>query len=199
MKNKKLVTMVASLALVAIVGVGATLAYFPDKDAATNVITMGHVDIELTEPSFPEDKEVTNIKPGDVIAKDPTVTVQEGSEDAYVRVKLEITGDITDAQKAQLLEKAAGEYKYLDIDTDVWKQSGNYFYYNGVLKAGEVVTLFTEVTIPAEWDNSVADKTFNIAITAEAIQADNVTPIEDDGMISGWPEAAIQEYVEDVK
>lgn len=197
MKNKKLITIIASLALVAVIGIGTTLAYFTDNDAAKNVITMGHVDIELTEPNFPEDKEVENIKPGDVIVKDPTITVADDSEDAYVRLELKVTGDISDAQKAQLLEKDEdGQYKYLQvIDTAKWQQAGDYFYYNGILKAGDEVVLFEKVCIPAEWDNSVADKTFNIELKAEAIQAENVTPDTDaDGMIVGWPEAEILQY-----
>lgn len=201
MRNKKLITMVASLALVAVVGIGATLAYFTDRDEATNVITMGHVDIDLEEPNFPggpEGGEIENVVPGDEITKDPTVTVQEGSEDAYIRVKLNIVSDDVDFPAeylAQLLAKNAdGTYKYLNIDTTVWAEADGYFYYNQVVKAGQQVVLFDTVTIPAEWNNTVADKSFKIEITAEAIQADNVTPVEKDNMIVGWPEAVILEY-----
>ena len=45
MKKKSIITMVAALAFVGAIGVGSTLAYFTDNDAATNVVTMGHVDI----------------------------------------------------------------------------------------------------------------------------------------------------------
>ena len=48
MKNRKLLVAATSTALVAVVGIGATLAYFTDSDDATNVVTMGHVDINLT-------------------------------------------------------------------------------------------------------------------------------------------------------
>ena len=51
MKNKKLLTAATSVALVAVVGVGATLAYFTDSEEQTNVVNMGHVDIDLTETS----------------------------------------------------------------------------------------------------------------------------------------------------
>ena len=49
MKKKSLVSLLAAVSLVAVVGVGSTLAYFTDSDVATNVVTMGHVDIVLTE------------------------------------------------------------------------------------------------------------------------------------------------------
>lgn len=50
MDKKKMITMLVALTLVATVGIGATLAYFTDKDAVTNVITMGKVDVSLEEP-----------------------------------------------------------------------------------------------------------------------------------------------------
>lgn len=195
MKNKKLVSMVVSLALVAVVGVGATLAYFTDSQAATNTITMGHVDIDLKEPNFEGGEEggtITGIVPGDVIAKDPTVTVESGSEDLYLR--LDVT--VTEGFEEILATNDDGTYKYLNnLNTADWKQVGNYFYYNKVLTAGDKVTLFDEVVIPAEWDNTVADKSFDIVVKAEAIQADNVEVTKDEnGMIIGWPEAVIKEY-----
>ena len=48
--NKKRVTALAvSLSLVAVIGIGATLAYFTDQTDTQNVINMGHVDIDLVE------------------------------------------------------------------------------------------------------------------------------------------------------
>ena len=198
MKNKKLISMIAAVALVAVVGIGATLAYFTDKDDASNIVTMGHVDIDLKEPNFSggaDGGEIKNVTPGQEISKDPTVKVENGSEKAYIRLKLEVTG-LDDAHKAQLLAKNTnGTYKYLDIDMDKWTESNEYFYYtgnkgtgqlDGVLVAGESVTLFEHVTIPGdEWKNEVVDTAFNIVITAEAIQADNFTPKTVNG-VYGW-------------
>ena len=41
MKNKKVLMAAASTALVAVVGIGATLAYFTDQADTENVVTMG--------------------------------------------------------------------------------------------------------------------------------------------------------------
>ena len=49
MNKKKLAGLALSLGLVSVVGVGATLAYFTDQASIANVVTMGHVDINLTE------------------------------------------------------------------------------------------------------------------------------------------------------
>ena len=62
MKKKSLVSVLAAVCLIAVVGVGSTLAYFTDSDAATNVVTMGHVDIELDEPQFSAENENNTIE-----------------------------------------------------------------------------------------------------------------------------------------
>ena len=116
--NKKLLTAATSVALVAVVGVGATLAYFTDNDSTSNTVTMGHVDIDLTETTnASEGEEPTtidpdtgmqfdNIMPGDVLSKIPRITVQPDSQNAYIRVKMDIEAtdsDITE-EDLQLLE-----------------------------------------------------------------------------------------------
>lgn len=197
MNKKKLTGLVASLALVGVVGLGATLAYFTDSDKATNTIVMGHVDVDLTEPEFDKnpDKTIENVTPGQEIVKDPTVAVKEGSNDSYIRVSMNVEG-LNEEQKASLLAKNAdGSYKNLDINMSDWKESADgYFYYvgtyaegqkEGVLKAGQEVKLFNTVKIPTTWGNDAADVTFTIDVKAEAIQADNFTPTEVNGNY-GW-------------
>ncbi len=49
MSKKKILTIAISVALVAILVVGASLAYFTDTKEATNVFTIGNVKIELLE------------------------------------------------------------------------------------------------------------------------------------------------------
>ena len=91
MNKKRLAVAGLSVGLVAVAGIGATLAYFTDQDVATNVVEMGHVDIELDEPIFSRmyvNNTITNVVPNQSIKKDPTITVGEGSEDCYLRVQL---------------------------------------------------------------------------------------------------------------
>ena len=190
--------MVAALALVGAIGVGSTLAYFTDNDAATNVVTMGHVDITLTEKSgdeiTDEGLEFANIVLGDVLSKEPVITVVKGSESCYLRAKIEISGldkivvnNVETDYTPSLLEN-------INIGTDwVLNQDDGYYYYKNKMekKANEdqPVSLFTTVTIPTSWGNEVADAEFTIAITAEAIQADNFTPAKTNGVITGWTDA----------
>lgn len=196
METKKLKKLVLACGLVAALGVGATLAYFTDQESATNVITMGHADIDIDEPNFDPDKEIEDVKPGDVITKDPTVTVTTDSVDVYVRFKITFTG-LTQTQVNDLMSKKDdGTYKYLDINPRFWREEVNtneaysyYFYYtlgSGVLTAGDQVKLFDTVTIPEKWGNEIAGETFNIVVGADAVQADNFTPgVNADG-VYGW-------------
>ena len=186
MKKKSLVSLAVAVSLIAVIGVGSTLAYFTDNDAANNVVTMGHVDIELEEPQFAEANEnntIENVVPNQTITKDPTITVVAGSESCYLRAKVEISDKLTADQAAELLEN-------INIDDEKWVLStdGYYYYQDKVEKAAEdqTVVLFDTVVIPELWGNEVANLSFKIDVTAEAIQADNFTPATTDGTINGW-------------
>jgi len=88
---KKKITLVAtSVLLVAAMVIGGTLAYFTDvTETKENTFTVGNVDIELTEPSW-DANETHNLMPAASFAKNPTITVQQGSEDAWVFMKVEM-------------------------------------------------------------------------------------------------------------
>ncbi len=192
MKNKKLGTLVASLALVAALGVGATLAYFTDSDEKTNTITMGNVDIDLDEPDWDDDNpdgEIDDVKPGQEIVKDPTITVTAGSESLYLRAKIEYTG-LSDAQIADLEPN-------IDINRTNWvkAEDGYYYYQTKVEKNVEAqeIEFFNKVTIPSSWGNEIANVTFTIDVSAEAVQADNFTPETNNaGQIIGWNDVTIE-------
>lgn len=200
MKNKKLLTAAVSTALVAVVGIGATLAYFTDSEEVSNVVTMGHVDITLSEEetgNIPgEGLTFDNVMPGDVLDKTPQILLNADSQDAYVRMKMDIEttgGNITEADIEELRQGLTEDIT--GTDTGWYLGADGYYYYNDALSAGEQVTFFETVTIPTDWKNNTADGTFTIKLTAEAIQAANVTPeTTPAGMISAWPEADIEQY-----
>ncbi len=169
MNKKSLITMLVALCLVGAVGVGATLAYFTDKTNVENKVTMSHVDISIyengNEMKDGEGLTFEDVLPGNTVEKQASVLVNEGSADCYVRVKVGFTGNapLDDDDKTALL---AG------IDEDAWTYADGYYYYNSVMKDKKEAVLFETVKIPERWGNAYADKTFNISIVAEAIQAD---------------------------
>ena len=89
MKKKSILVAAIAVMLVAALVVGGTLAYFTDTKGAKNTFTVGNVDIDLNEPSWNKD-ENHMLYPGASYEKDPTITVKEGSQDAYVFLKLDL-------------------------------------------------------------------------------------------------------------
>ena len=186
MKNKKLI----ALAIAGVLGIGAiaggTLAYFTDSDNKTNVITMGHVDVDLEEPGW---ENPNNVQPGNKYLKDPQISVVDGSEDAYLRAKVTVTlkdknGNDVMVDGEQLLPALS---EVVDIN-DGWNptpDADGYYYYNTKVSAPTTVSLFKvkgegenkyTVEIPMSWGNAYADTVLTIDIVAEGIQADNFTP-----------------------
>lgn len=111
-KTNKTKFAVLLLALALLVGgvVGGTLAWLIDTTGEiVNTFTVGDINIELTEPDAPENKEFKMV-PGSDIAKDPTVTVKSGSEACWLFVKVE-------AENGVVLKNAEGKYAAADYIT----------------------------------------------------------------------------------
>lgn len=90
MKKKSILMAAIAVMLVAVLVVGGTLAYFTDKsDAKVNTFTMGNVGIDLTETAWDADADHTLV-PGKFYDKNPTITVDANSQDAYVFLKLDL-------------------------------------------------------------------------------------------------------------
>ena len=89
-KNRKLTAGILG-AMALLLATGSTLAYFTDKEQASNRITIGKVDITLTEPKWDalSESDKQNITPGKELVKDPTVT-NTGINDAFVFLKVKV-------------------------------------------------------------------------------------------------------------
>ena len=96
-KSKALLLTLCAVLLVA-ASVMGTMAYLTSNDTVTNTFTVGKVAIKLDEANVGTDGKVidaTRVKaneykllPGLTYTKDPTVTVLDGSEESYVRMKV---------------------------------------------------------------------------------------------------------------
>lgn len=85
--KKKLVAAIASVCLVAALGVGATLAYYTSvSDAAVNTFTVGNVKIDLLEPEW-DSEEGKNLMPGAEVSKNPYI-VNTGASAGYMMLKV---------------------------------------------------------------------------------------------------------------
>lgn len=84
--KKKMVIPVIGLVLLLCMAVGGTVAYLMDQTKSiTNTFTYGDINIDLKETTGEEYK----MMPGIEIKKDPMVTVEKGSEDCWLYVKLD--------------------------------------------------------------------------------------------------------------
>ena len=122
MTKKKLMMAGLSAGLVAVVGVGGTLAYLSDKsEVVTNTFTIGKgflpgpdgkqaIKIDETDVKNPagprvQGNEYKDLLPGDEVTKDPMVYLTGGSVESYVFVKL----DGVDELEAVTAKDASGK------------------------------------------------------------------------------------------
>lgn len=143
--KKKIVTSCLVVALLVLGIVGASLAYFTDKDAKDNVFTTGKVDISLEE-NFEDNAKLLpatgSAQAGTLqngVTKEIQVINNTGSEDAYVRVHIAIpnildNGDPSfDAGKNVLHfnynEDSIGAYKWDWSKTAGAPYDGDWNYY----------------------------------------------------------------------
>lgn len=162
--KKKLFISVVAVALVACFAIGGTLAWLTAKtDPKVNTFTVGDIGITLTES---EDLDLKMI-PGHTIFKDPKVSVDAGSEDCYLFVKVEESENFenfmayTMAANWTKLENETGVYYRVVNTTDVTRE----FY---VLADNQVSVLGT---VTKEMLNALTEGTYpTLTFTAYAVQ-----------------------------
>ena len=103
-KGKKVLVLILCLVALAVGSAVGTMAYLTDYDAVTNTFTVGNVILTLDEADVKTDgsyetdhnqrvqENQYHLLPGHTYIKDPTVTVEEGSADAYVRMIVKVEG-----------------------------------------------------------------------------------------------------------
>ena len=196
-----------SLVIVAILAIGATLAYFTDTKTATNTFTMGDVKIKLDETNVndPDGDRVTSnaydVYPGAEVMKDPIVH-NVGKNGAYIRATVNVSNWMNlvaayypdfketfpnEGYKAalNLLVGDLGEgWSVVDVEAGDVFTIGQFdakfvLKYDGVLASGADTTpIFEKVSIPAGITNASAESFNQIKIVAQAMQADGFTSWE---------------------
>ena len=209
MKNIRKVLFLAICAVLVVVGsVLGTLAYLTDTEAVTNTFTVGSVGLNLDETDAKPDgtKESDNrvkaneyhLLPGHTYIKDPTVTVDAGSEEAYIRMILTINKqDALDGIFAEINEGKRDPITIQDVLTgwasDKWIPAGEtevgdervyeFRYHQTVAKSEDptkLEPLFTAIQMPGDitkehlaelYSNNNIDDDLKITVVAHAIQA----------------------------
>ncbi len=179
--NKKKLVALGLIVVLLLTAIGGTLAYFTDTDEATNVMTIGNVDIKLREAN--EDKTLLDdayrawlatyeAMPGITVAKRVWVD-NDGSQPAYVRVVIEIDKDLEPAWSENW--ETQWKHNYVEkhdsfVHTFELKAP--------VAKGASTVELLTALTLKAEVTNETADDIYNIPVNVYAIQSAGLTAAE---------------------
>ncbi|MCI7261671.1 MAG: SipW-dependent-type signal peptide-containing protein [Clostridiaceae bacterium] len=192
--KKKVALTAAAVALVGTLAVGGTLAWFTDTETATNVVTMGEVDIRLSEDGGKDGiignngLEYDNVMPGDEFQK--TVTIENLEQAAWVKATISVTGfenvNTQNSEKIEFFKYNKDENGEIIIGDDgkpsvtkvdvTWV--GNTA--NGVVGPWKMEAydakdyiLFDYIKVPESWGNEFTNASFNIAVSVEAVQFEN--------------------------
>ena len=200
MTKKKVFVTALAICLIAIISMG-TLAWFNASDSITNEFKIADsdgdgtpdfsVDVWENDPADPNVKDqdgvtYTDIAPGDVIAKNPTVE-NTGDYDQWIRVYVTFDDWAVIEAACQNQGISSDVRGWLDVDAAAWTADNNatvvenntvtyVYYYNYKLTKDQTATLFNNVTIPGEFeqeDMKFTSGNFTITVKAEALQADN--------------------------
>ena len=206
MNKRKILLLAAVLVMVAVLGIGGTLAYFTDEDTKTNTFTIGNVNIHIDEWMENEDGEWVEYEDQELhpIAHKKTTfnklveTVNDGSEDAYIRTFVTCPKDMYDylglgfnAGSSSKVSTNADGSKVYNV---TWKDVG-VFTINGeetsvflcevadkcAIAAGDSVLSLTKVWLYESVTNedvtafNLAEGAFKVEVASQAIQAANLT------------------------
>lgn len=202
MNKKKIGTGLLALGLVAVVGIGGSLAWFTDQQNVTNKFETGFIDASIKEEGpdgeTTEGIEYEDVKPGDKLDKKVTVSLEEDSGDAWVRLVLTLTSDNADivdsAIKGEILLLDENEQP-IDIEWSEEKDETGKTYAKAILNTNVLLTAggewvpFYQVQVPDSWGNDEAKSKFELDVKAQAIQATH----NDDGF-AGVAEDEIQTF-----
>ena len=180
--TKKLTIAVIALSVALVCVVSGTLAFLvAQSNVVTNTFTYGGIEIELTEDekNNTTGMEFTNVIPGDVLTKEPVVTVKAGSEKCYVYV---------------LITNELGKAATYNISTEDWttvQTNGNSVLYRykevvNTTSAAADCAVFTELKFATTLDKAaigdLAGK--DVIIQAYAHQAENLVENDSDNPIT---------------
>lgn len=158
-------------ALLSLLLLSGTLAYWVSAAPATHVINTGRLDGELVEQYNPP----ASVEPGVDVTK--IVNVKNvGEVDMIVRVKVTTAwGDSRNAD-GQVIPNPALSPNMIKItyNSTLWMDGGDgYFYYKGILKPGETTTqpLFESFTVDKNVGDQYKNKLADIVVSMECLQA----------------------------
>lgn len=191
--KRKLLLLSVMVICIAIAAAG-TLAFFNGDATAHNVITTGKVAIKVNEYAKYDaadtakrvkyENNQTGIMPGTTVNKIVVVSGEDGTADAWVRVKFTKSIQLADGKQGEVdlgLIKLNTGANWID-GKDGW------FYYNAPVKANqEAAPALLSVQFDATMDNTYQGATATVDVLAQAVQCANNG--ETALTAKGWPDS----------
>lgn len=181
--KKKIALTAVIIFVLASAGYG-TYAYMTASKTAQNIITAGNVKIELNEVTNEQNKSAgeLTVMPSTNAKYEVSVT-NTGKNACYVRVKLNTKLNIGEA-----LLSSEGKITLL-LDNINWVQdTEGYWRYKVELAPGKTSSnLLTEIAFDKSMGNEYQNATFNLSVSAQAVQAVNNGFVTSVLEVKGWP------------
>ena len=167
-RNRRIALTLCVMFVVLAASIGGTVAWLTDKTTpVTNTFTAGDINIDLTET----DRDYKMV-PGVTLPKDPKVTVEAGSEDCWLFVKVEKSANFDDFMTCAI---ATGWTALPEVDGVYYREA----------KAGDSFSVLADdkVTVKETVTKAQLDavRTINeptLTFTAYAVQKANVDTVE---------------------
>lgn len=205
---KKKILIIVSFILVSTLSVYFTLAYLTDKKTVVNTFTVGEVNISLKEtkvdslgiPLQDEEKTTNNkyhLLPGKTYTKDPTLTVEAGSEEAYIRILVTLN---MYKELKEIFNNEFSPINYIEgYNKDKWIYINNkvntkentityefrYYktvsgYNNSEKESVTLEPLFTKIKVPGEIETKDLEKIsdLEIKVVGHAIQSSGFDSVD---------------------
>ena len=121
--KKRTLALLCAVTMIVGIAVGGTLAWLVSNGGSvTNTFTIGDVTATLTETGAVNGEKAYEMVPGQNEAKDPNVTISEGSVDCYLFVK------VTDTKVSKYINYQVDGSMWTALDASAYP--GVYYYTN---------------------------------------------------------------------
>lgn len=196
MRQKQILALGFAGCILSGAGIGMTMASFSGQEKAVLTDTAGQVQLDICRMDSGEKyagDRITGILPGETLYQEPAVVLDGESPDVYIRVELtfggvlESSGDENEEERKERTDRIRELREGIGFCSGWLEGEDGFYYYQQKVVHGSIVPVYDRITIPENWDNEIAEKTFTIGLSAEAVRADCLEPwIGGGGEILQW-------------
>ena len=157
---------IISLVIVALIGL-SSYAWFSSSDERNNVLILSDLDLNVkADLSF---KNVA-LEPNKEYEKETTITLNEKSTNAFVKVKFECNAFVGNSNEKIVTPVLFVDENKQNSGEQTWIQAGDWFYYVGIINDNITIKFNTGLKVSNNLTNADAGKEVKLKLTVSAIQ-----------------------------